>query len=351
MLQKDEIERIERYINGTGNPHDIIWVETLFSKGSENPGLRSQLEEDWEVTLSKNSPSDANLRHLLDSVHHKIREKEARERRRIIHRITTIYSKAAAILLFPLIVAGAMIIGYRTQSSLAGQAVNSVIHAPMGSRVSFNLPDGTTGWLNSGSTLSYSQPFTTHRKVALQGEAWFDVTHDAKKPFEINTGKSLVKVLGTSFSVSAYHEEQYVEVVLLNGKVEFSDLNHSKTTTMLPSERLVFRDGSITVTTTEPLKYKAWTDGKLVFRGDNMAEVARRIERWYNVKVELTDQELNKFSFRGTFEDDSLEEVLRLLGMTSPIGYKIIPRQQNPNGTYQKEKVILFKRTKQKQSI
>ena len=89
---------------------------------------------------------------------------------------------------------------------------------------------------------------------------------------------------------------------------------------------------------------------KLVFRGDDMAEVARRIERWYNVKVELADKELERFSFRATFEDDSLEEVLTLLSMTSPIQYKIIPRELNSNGTYQKQRVILFKKLKHKQS-
>ena len=81
-----------------------------------------------------------------------------------------------------------------------------------------------------------------------------------------------------------------------------------------------------------------------------MAEVARRIERWYNIKVELADKELEKFSFRATFEDDSLEEVLDLLSMTSPIHYKILPRELNVNGTYQKQRVILYKKTRLKQS-
>jgi transmembrane sensor len=88
--------------------------------------------------------------------------------------------------------------------------------------------------------------------------------------------------------------------------------------------------------------------GKLIFRGDDMSEVARRIERWYDVKVEVADQDLVHFSFRATFKDDSLEDVLKLLSMTSPIEYKILPRKQLPDGTYEKEKVILYKRFKQK---
>jgi len=97
------------------------------------------------------------------------------------------------------------------------------------------------------------------------------------------------------------------------------------------------------IKTTDPSKYKAWTDGKLVFRGDDMAEVAARIGRWYNVKVILASRELEKFSFRATFEDDSLEEVLRLLKMTSPIGYKITPRVMKSDGTFEKETITLYK--------
>jgi transmembrane sensor len=111
---------------------------------------------------------------------------------------------------------------------------------------------------------------------------------------------------------------------------------------MLPSERLIFKDGSITKSISEPAKYNAWTEGKLVFRGDLMTEVARRIERWYNVKVILADPELEKYSFRATFEDEKLEDVLKLLSMTSPIRYEISPAKMQPDETYDKEKVTIY---------
>jgi ferric-dicitrate binding protein FerR (iron transport regulator) len=214
----------------------------------------------------------------------------------------------------------------------------------MGSRVSFNLPDGTKGWLNSGSSLTYFLPFKSNRNFVLIGEAWFDVTRDQQHPFEISAGKSKVKVLGTSFNVSAYQEAQYIEVVLQHGQVEFYRESNSEKITMAPSQKLVFRNGEVEMTTTDPSKYESWTEGKLVFRGDNMAEVARRIERWYNVKVVLEDKDLETYSFRATFEDDSLEEVMRLLSLTSPIDYKIAPRVMNPDGTIDKVIVSLYKR-------
>ena len=350
MLKQNEIERIERYINGVADSSDIAWVEDLFSQGYKNQDLKYHLENDWENELRDESPDDVDLDTMLDRVHHLIRKKESQKRKTLVRRMASVYMKVAAILLLPLVVAGSLFVYYLSNgpTAVADQQARSVIHAPMGSRVSFNLPDGTTGWLNSGSQLSYSLPFAGNRKVALEGEAWFDVFHNEKQPFEISAGESKIKVLGTSFNVSAYKEEKYVEVVLLNGKVEFSDKSQSEGVIMKPSERLVLLDKKLEVNAVDPSKYKGWTDGKLIFRGDDMAEVARRIERWYDVKVEIADYDLVHFSFRATFKDDSLEEVLKLLSMTSPIEYKILPRKQLQDGTYEKEKVILHKRYKQR---
>ncbi|NLA49848.1 MAG: DUF4974 domain-containing protein [Bacteroidales bacterium] len=113
---------------------------------------------------------------------------------------------------------------------------------------------------------------------------------------------------------------------------------------LLPSERLVCHEDRADKMLVDPEKYKAWTEGKLVFRGDPMAEVARRIERWYNVKIIIADKELEKYSFRATFQDDPLEDVLKFLSMTSPIRYKVSPRKLFPDGNYSKEEVIIYKR-------
>lgn len=348
MLNQNEIERISRYINGVANASDSDWVEGLFSSGHNNQGLKRHLEHDWENVLQEEQAIDTDLTSLLDRVHHLIRKKESHKRKTLVRRMTSLYVKIAAVLLVPVIVAGSIYVYYINGSSgiVVDQQVSSVIYAPMGSRVSFNLPDGTTGWLNSGSKLAYSQPFSKNRKVELEGEAWFDVLHNTEHPFTISAGKSIVTVLGTSFNLSAYPEERYVEVVLQDGKVEFSDQSLDEHVTLKPSERLVFKDNKLELNTVDPSKYKGWTDGKLIFRGDDMAEVARRIERWYDVKVEIADKDLLQYSFRATFEDDSLDEVLKLICKTSPIDYKVLQRTQLQDGTYEKEKIILQKRKK-----
>jgi len=349
MLNQNEVERIERYISGKADTNDVVIVESLFAHGQENFDLRNHIEKEWESDHQHTTPSEQDLNRMLDHVYHMIRNKENQKRKLLIHRFTHIYSKVAAILLLPLIIAGGVTFGYigKLSNTSIEQSVSSVIHAPMGARVSFNLPDGTVGWLNSGSSLTYSLPFNSNRKIALNGEAWFDVVHNEKSPFEIFAGNSKIKVLGTSFNVSAYRED-YIEVVLQYGKVEFYPGNLSQKITMTPSQKLVLIDGKINLKVIDPSKYKAWTDGKLVFRGDNMAEVAGRIERWYNIKVILADKDLEKFSFRATFEDDSLEDVLHLLSLTSPICYKIAPRVIKPDGTFEKVIVTLYERANKK---
>jgi ferric-dicitrate binding protein FerR (iron transport regulator) len=346
MLNQNEINRISKYIDGSADSDDAAWVEDFFSHGHENQNLKLHLEQDWRNVLQEEQTDDADLNTILDRVHHLIWKKESQKRKTLVRRIASLYMKIAAVLLIPLIIAGSIYVYYLSSSSriVADQQVSALIYAPIGSRVSFNLPDGTKGWLNSGSKLTYSLPFNKNRKVAIEGEAWFDVFHNEEKPFEICAGKSIIKVLGTSFNISAYPEEDYVEVVLQNGKVEFSDKSLAEQVILNPSERLFLKDNKLELNLVDPSKYKGWTDGKLIFRGDNMAEVARRIERWYDVKVVIEDDDLLKYSFRATFVDDSLEDVLNLIGIASMIDYKVLPRRQLSDGTYEKEKIILKKK-------
>ena len=344
MLKQEEIKKIERYIKGFSDNEESAWVESQFLNGDDNLALRHLLKKDWDSMLKDSSLSEVNISYILDRVHHIIRKNEILKRRKPLHIFMRIYMRAAAVLLLPLLITGGLLYSYLNYQgkTSTNRQVSSTIYAPLGSRVSFNLPDGTTGVLNSGSHLSYSLPFTKNRLVKLEGEGWFEVSRDEKHPFEISAANSTVKVLGTSFNISAYPIENYVEVVLQQGKVEFLSNKTDEKVIILPSERLVFQDGNISKSITDPAKYFAWKDGILVFRGDPMAEVARRIERWYNVKVKLADKELEKYSFRATFMDDKLEEVLRCLSLTSPIRYSIIPGELMQDGTYEKEKVTIY---------
>ncbi len=341
-MKETDSEKISRYIKGIPDEGDNKYIDSLLAAGENDQLLKSAMKDDWENFNVSTTSEVINLDSLLDEIHHNITLNEYRKERSRIRIIFETYRKVAAVLLIPMIIASVIaLIQFSSKQKTSDSQDSSVkIYAPLGSRITFNLPDGTKGMLNSGSYLSYSIPFTK-RDVKLEGEAWFEVAHDTTRPFEVLAGSSEVKVLGTSFNLSAYPSEDYIELVLLNGKVEFFDKKLENKISITPSHRLILHDGKVDTTISDPLKYNAWTNGMLVFRGDPMSEVTRRIERWYNVKIIITDSELEKYSFRGTFQDDKLEEVIRYLSLTSPITYKIMPREQLPDGTINKQVVTI----------
>lgn len=343
MLSQNDIELVHRFIEGKVSGEEAQRVERLLANGTLNPDLRGYFLNDWNTMLPED---EINTDYLLDRIHHLIHLKEQDEPISLKKRFIRGYSLVAAVLLVPVLLSALWFYIHDENTQKAGdlQPVVSTIMAPLGSRVSFNLPDGTTGFLNSGSTLTYSMPFSGNRSVKLRGEAWFDVMNDQLHPFQVRVDTSLIQVLGTSFNVSAYPEDKIIDVVLAEGSVAFKAKPAASPVVLKPSERLIYNGDEIKIEKTDPQKYYGWTQGKLVFRGDNMAEVARRLERWYNIEVEVASAELNDYVFRATFEDDALPEVLRLLGMTSPIRYKITPRKALSDGTWAKEKVTLFKK-------
>ncbi len=345
MLSQIDKEKLHRFNKGQTNDEDNQYIYRLFAENEESPEFKKVLLSSWNDFIDKDEEEDYGISFLLDRIHHIVRKNEHKKQQTAIKKFYLWYSAAAAILI-PLLIVGGILFtkNYWGKSIQNEKSTTATIVAPLGSRINFSLPDGTNGWLNSGSSIEYSLPFNNNRKVKVLGEAWFNVTRDALHPFDAIAGSSKLSVLGTKFNLSAYPEDKYVEVVLEEGKVIFHMPGLSSNIEMKPGERLIYNNDSVQISETDPGKYSAWTEGKLVFRGDPMREVARRIERWYNVDVELLDKELEKYVIRGTFQDDSLEDVFRYLSMTSPLEYRIIDRKTSDDGTFQKKKVLLYKR-------
>jgi ferric-dicitrate binding protein FerR (iron transport regulator) len=222
------------------------------------------------------------------------------------------------------------------------------IKAPTWTRVQFSLPDGTTGWLNSNSSVKYYGNFNADRQVSLIGEAYFNVFKDKKRPFVVNTPEINVKALGTRFNIASYKNENNVEVVLEEGKLIFNNKETSKSYTMKPNDLVVYdktqKDFSTEVV--YPQKYFSWIDGKLEFRNDALDAIVRKLERWYDIDVEINGNFSQDQRLRATFVDESLEEVLYLIRRTLPINYRIENGNLKPDETYTKKKVIITLRTK-----
>jgi len=202
------------------------------------------------------------------------------------------------------------------------------IHSPIGMRSHVVLPDGTNLWLNAGSHLRYSIPFTReNREVELTGEAFLDVVKNVQSPFVVKTGDVEVEVLGTQFNVNAYPETEQIYVALKAGKVKFRFSGEEGTTKyckLNPSDFLEFdkTDKTVALENTNIEKYIAWHQNIMILDDTPMPELVRLLEKWYGVKVVVTNEEIKRYKFTTTFENEPLHRVLELLEISSP-GIKI----------------------------
>ncbi len=340
MQNNDNREKIDRYLRGTASEEEARYVESLFADGESNLELRHYVHKDWEDTALKSHTSDSPQLHtVLDRLHAAIESDQKTPT--FWDAATRFYMRAAAILLLPLI-AFALYLGISREatSETVSEKTTAALFAPMGSRTSFVLPDGTRGTLNSGSTLSYSIPFS-ERTVEVTGEAWFEVAHDEIHPFRVTLGECKVEVVGTMFNVNAYPGTDHTEVVLAEGRVNFITPQNEEIP-LLPSERLLYKKGTAIKSSVDPEPYYAWTNGTLIFRGEPMSDVVRRLEYWYHVDIRIADKALEEYSFFATFRDDTIDEVLKFLSMTSPMSYRITPPKRMDDGSVRKREVTLY---------
>lgn len=232
------------------------------------------------------------------------------------------------------------------------EVVFQEVEAAYGTKTKLLLADGTSVWLNSGSTLKFPLSFgeMDERRVYLDGEGYFEVSKNKLKPFFVNTKKVNVKVYGTSFNVSAYDEYDAMEIALVEGKVSLVKEFKGKQKELMVLKPLDvvkcdFENNKIQRSSEVKIgKYTSWKDGYIVFYGDSIDYIIKRLERWYNIEIEIKDKELLQYAFTATFHNESLEQILDLLGLSSPMEYKIIPSQKQNDNTFSVRKVILTKR-------
>lgn len=167
-------------------------------------------------------------------------------------------------------------------------ALNQII-IPYGKQSEITLADGTHIWLNSGSQLSYPSDFKANsREVYLSGEAFFDVAHDASKPFYVVTRDFRIKVLGTKFNVSCYSDDRTIQTVLLEGMVSAGKNKlFAKSVELLPGERMVYdkTEDRFSKDNVDVQLYASWMNGYLIFENEPIHKVIKKLERYYNQKI------------------------------------------------------------------
>lgn len=179
---------------------------------------------------------------------------------------------------------------------LAGTSVGaaedafSTLTVPYGKRTEMILPDGSKVWLNAGSQLTFPEQFAIDkREVYLEGEGYFDVVHDAARPFTVYVADMQIRVLGTSFNVSSYSEDAVVSAVLLSGRVELQGVGRRKFEPRIlePGHRAVLlkEKRRLTIYNDNAADYISWTDRQLVLKNTALEELLKKLERVYNAEI------------------------------------------------------------------
>lgn len=192
---------------------------------------------------------------------------------------------------------------------------------PQGGQYQFILADGTKVWLNASSSIKYPVVFNgNERRVELTGEAYFEVTHNARKPFKVISNGQTVEVLGTHFNINAYNDEQAVKTTLLQGSVKVSAGRASNI--IKPGQQALFEHGLINVMNVDPDEVVAWKNGFFFFEDNNIQEVMRQLSRWYGVEIKYEGQlPLRRFSGEIS-RNVNLSQILDILSFKQ-IHYKI----------------------------
>ena len=343
-----DFQVLKRYLEGEGKDEDRKIIISWFSNIQAERDLRKQYHAYWNELAPKpeNKGYDGSL--ILDKIYHKIKLEESSELagKRLKKRFINIISRVAAILFIPVV---ASILIFRNDFiPHTGEIAYSEIYSPLGTRTQFYLPDGSSGWLNGGSYLEFPLQFKEKtREVDLRGEAYFDVRSNPKKPFIVKADNIEVVAHGTSFNVMAYPTEQIISITLVNGHINVSGIKNGNSkdveltepgyTCSYDLKTLSYKTSMVDIN-----KIISWKDGRLVFRDEPFDEVVRKINRWYNVKIIIKDKILESYNYRSTFEDETLDEVLKLLKLSAPIDYKDIGREIRKDGTFEKRVIELY---------
>lgn len=317
-------ERITGYFAGTLTGEEQAWLVAWLES---DPSHKQRFDEAAEWWAIAHVPQFESRRKANFKTH--VREKLFSGTRGAVSLRTFGWSAAAAVL----VCFWVSIYMYNTGLKKGGAPGESFafceVAAPLGSQARVTLPDRTQVWLNAGSALKYARSFgTDKREVSLTGEAYFEVAPDSLHPFLIRSGGVGVRVLGTKFNLKAYPEESHIDVSLKEGKVEVSlpAAGRSETVVLLPGRELLYnkRTGSAQVRETDPYEASAWTNGELRFTDKPFGEIAKALERRFNVHIKIKSERLKKETYTGSFlSSHTLGEILEEINVDNTYRWRL----------------------------
>jgi len=357
---------LQKYCSNSCTEEELSSVLTWFKESARTSEGKSLLFKIWDELPDEDSNHKTDFDLLLGRIHHEINLTQSKKLLQISdhnlikykrrENFIRIFTRVAAILMFPVLGFG-LYMSVKYQSAKHGQALVNKAYNEVFSSVDaitkVALPDGSSVWLNHSSSLKYPAMFQgDSRTVELSGEGYFEVAHNPKIPFIVNTGVIQIKALGTAFNIMSYPDEDRIETSLINGIVELQrtepDGKVIPILTMKPTDLAIFHksNNEIITRTIGDARYFSWKEGKLVFNKEPMGVVVEKLIRWFNVDIQIKDNELLGLTYTATFVNETLPQVMELIAMVSPVSYSISNREITGEGIFVKRKVILSYRKK-----
>ncbi|MGB8357731.1 MAG: FecR domain-containing protein [Bacteroidales bacterium] len=337
------------YLNGNCTDEEFEKLLAWIKEESMTISGKRMVQEVWDEFNSDLSGNKIKYDRLLDIIHHKINinlkpSQPVTGKSPSGNRMLQVITRVAAILLLPVL----SLLIYTNVSDKDRYIANSnelEVEAPAGFRMNIEFGDGTKVWLNHGSKLRYPYRFDSKcRKVYLTGEAYFLVAHNEKVPFVVSTKNLDIKATGTEFNVSAYPGDNIIKTTLVEGQLGIYEKGTStRIETLNPGEcnKYNSQKNNCTTESGDIRKYIAWKDGLLIFKNDSIPEIAKKLERWYNVDVRIVNENVKEFTCTGTFSEETLSQVLELMSLPSPVKYSLTPKERYPDGSFSKQSVLI----------
>jgi transmembrane sensor len=216
------------------------------------------------------------------------------------------------------------------QESRGTEIIYNELKTPRGGGYNLQLADGTGVWLNAGSSIRFPVSFTEDtRQVYLEGEAYFEVSHDGS-PFIVSTEDMDVRVLGTSFNISAYADEPLYKTTLVEGKVSVELLGQegspSNSLILSPDHQAIFNRSESQLSDVEvnATLYTSWMQGKLEFHNESLDQVMLRLARWYDFEYEFENPQAKDFHFSARLNNgENISTIIEMLEMTTDVKFEL----------------------------
>lgn len=307
MNEQEKTELITKVLAGEASTDEITAFTNWRNASDANNQFARQIEAIWNNTNEPNDHIDVDA--AWEKVTQKIKTKKQVS-------FQTTFLRIAAVLI---LVAGA---GLFLSKWLQSDTLN-ISQTAINDTKEITLPDGSVVWLNKNSSISYNNEFKGNtRNVELHGEAFFEVQKDPAKPFVITTKYAVTQVLGTSFNLVAYDSLTETTLSVKTGKVSFTSNKTNHQLIITANESAIINEaGQVKKDEEFNSNAMAWKNKELVFNNTPFNEVVKAIEKFYTVKITVSNPQINNCHFTGQFNNAPLSEVLGIVSKTLQLSY------------------------------